>query len=236
MTQCFCSPKICYVRGMQSMIRKKKVFMWKIQNSIHHIFIPVSRSCLQLTRYALLNFRVCARRNTRGGMNIKKPNFEHPEPWRIELWNIWTSHLSPKPNFELLERHQKLNCLRTLLIKKWDQFFSKYVIKTELRTCTNMWFWPKTELRTSRTSPKTKQFANIELFVPPLQNTIPTIWQILNHFPRNLRWAQDLKIGMYVWWGKKLRVFNFSPYQRSKSIASTAGHFVHSITLLMLLS
>ena len=28
------------------------------------------------------------------------------------------------------------------------------IIKTELRTCPNMWFWPKTELWTSQTSPK----------------------------------------------------------------------------------
>ena len=28
------------------------------------------------------------------------------------------------------------------------------IIKTELQTCPNMWFWPKTELWTSQTSPK----------------------------------------------------------------------------------
>ena len=41
-------------------------------------------------------------------------------------------------------------------------------IKTELRTSPNIRFLAKTELRTSRTSQKTEQFANIELFVPPL--------------------------------------------------------------------
>ena len=41
-------------------------------------------------------------------------------------------------------------------------------IKTEQRTSPNIPFLAKTELRTSRTSQKTEQFANIELFVPPL--------------------------------------------------------------------
>ena len=49
----------------------------------------------------------------RGGTNIKKPNFEHSEPQRIEL-----------------------------------------------RTHSNISFGPKTELRTSRTSPKTELFGN----------------------------------------------------------------------------
>ena len=48
-----------------------------------------------------------------------------------------------------------------------DRNFIK-IIKTELQTCTNMWLWPKTKLWTYRTSPKSKQFTNIKLFVPPL--------------------------------------------------------------------
>ena len=38
----------------------------------------------------------------------------------------------------------------------------------EPRTYLNFSFWANTELWTSQTSPKTKQFANIKLFVPPL--------------------------------------------------------------------
>ena len=45
-------------------------------------------------------------------------------------------------------------------------------IKTEHRTSPNIPFLAKTELRTSRTSQKTEQFANIELFVPPLFFTL----------------------------------------------------------------
>ena len=40
--------------------------------------------------------------------------------------------------------------------------------RTELKTLPNITFWSKTELQTCRTSQKTEQFANIELFVPRL--------------------------------------------------------------------
>ena len=42
---------------------------------------------------------------------------------------------------------------------------------TELQTLPNITFWPKTKLRTCRTSQKTEQFTNIELFIPRLEET-----------------------------------------------------------------
>ena len=49
-------------------------------------------------------------------------------------------------------------------------------IRTELRTPPNITFLPKTELRTSRTSQKTEQFANTGQFVPPLVYTLEKWW------------------------------------------------------------
>ena len=49
--------------------------------------------------------------------------------------------------------------------------------RPELRTRPNITFWSKTELRTCRTSQKTEQFANIELFVPRLMYNVMRIVQ-----------------------------------------------------------
>ena len=93
--------------------------------------------------------------------NLRGSNFEH----------IRTSHLGPKPNFEPLEHHQKPNCSRTLLIKNRPNFFQNH----QNRTSNMAEHVILAKNRTSKTSPKTKQFANIELFVPPL---IGSIYQI----------------------------------------------------------
>ena len=85
--------------------------------------------------------------------NLRGSNFEH----------IRTSHLGPKPNFEPLEHHQKPNCSRTLLIKNGPNFFQNH--QNQNSNMSEHVILAKTELRTS-TSPNTKQFPNIELFVP----------------------------------------------------------------------
>ena len=61
----------------------------------------------------------------------------------------------------------------SMAAKKWVFLLPKCSesspnIRTELRTPPNITFLPKTELRTSRTSQKTEQFANTGQFVPPL--------------------------------------------------------------------
>ena len=53
-------------------------------------------------------------------LNLRGLNFE----------NIQTSSLGPKPNFKPLEHHQKMNCLRTLLIKNGPNFFQNHQNRT----------------------------------------------------------------------------------------------------------
>ena len=106
--------------------QKKKFLCEKFRiDSIHHIFIPVSRSCLQLTKFALLNFRVCARLNTRGGTNIKKPNFEHSEPQRIELRTQSNISFGPKTELRTSRTSPKTELFANFINKKWAQYFSK---------------------------------------------------------------------------------------------------------------
>ena len=98
-------------------------------------------------------------------------------------WKKWEQKIGPQKfvitrqesSFALLKKNFQMY-LRYLLIS-WQKMGlftaskcseSSPNIKTELRTSPNISFLTKTELRTSRTSQKTEQFANIELFVPPL--------------------------------------------------------------------
>ena len=84
------------------------------------------------------------------------------------------------PNIELSKHHilaqnrtlKMSNITKNQTVQEHQTVCSKTGIvtnnRTELQTLPNITFWPKTELRTCQTSQKTKQFANIELFVPRL--------------------------------------------------------------------
>ena len=118
--------------------------------------------------------------------NFRGLNFEH----------IQTSHLNPK-----LTSQTSLN---TELFANFINNSSK-ILKTEPWTCPNIWFWPKTELQTSRISPKTKHFANIKLFVPPLALTLPL----------PVLWARKSAPNGVLWIRKKRFIV---PIQRLSSI------------------
>ena len=53
-------------------------------------------------------------------LNLRGLNFEH----------IQRSSFGPKPNFKPLKHHQKMNCLRTLLIKNGPNFFQNHQNQT----------------------------------------------------------------------------------------------------------
>ena len=108
--------------------------------------------------------------------NFRGSNFKH----------IQTSHFSPKTELWTSQTSQKAELFPNISNKKWLKIFQ--IFKTELWTYPNLSFWPKTKHLTSRTLPKTKQFANIELFYPPLFRTstiTPTsilwVFQCANH-------------------------------------------------------
>ena len=109
--------------------------------------------------------------------NFRGLNFEH----------IQTSHLNPKPTSQ--------TSLNTELFANFINNSSK-ILKTEPWTCPNIWFWPKTELQTSRISPKTKHFANIKQFVPPLALTLPlpVLWARKSAPPNGVLWIRKKKI------------------------------------------
>ena len=56
------------------------------------------------------------------------------------------------------------NFVKEIIVKVWKKLSST----PQNRALPNISFWSKTKLRTSRTSPKTEQFANIRQFVPRL--------------------------------------------------------------------
>ena len=88
-------------------------------------------------------------------------------------WKFWitqqeSSFALLKKNFQMYLRYLLISWQKMGLFTASKCSESSPNIKTELRTSPNISFLTKTELRTSRTSQKTEQFANIELFVPPL--------------------------------------------------------------------
>ena len=61
----------------------------------------------------------------RGGMNIKKPNFEHSEPQRIELRTHSNISFGPKTELRTSRTSPKTELFANFINKKWAQFFSK---------------------------------------------------------------------------------------------------------------
>ena len=88
--------------------------------------------------------------------------------------------------------------------------------RTELQTLLNITFWPKTELRTCRISQKTKQFVNIELFIPRLHFIVPfQHWNLFLHKGGCTRWfflitTDEKKIGLYFYVINILSIFSSS--------------------------
>ena len=102
--------------------------------------------------------------------NFRGLNFEH----------IQTSHLNPKPTSQ--------TSLNTELFANFINNSSKSW-KLNLEHVRR--FWPKTELQTSRISPKTKHFANIKLFVPPLALTLPLpVLRACKSAPNGVLWIR----------------------------------------------
>ena len=90
-----------------------------------------------------------------------------PTVWPVKPWKIYRQKINSefkkklKGFFLLFPFFPHQN--RAQNVRKCSPNF-----KIELRTLPNISIWPKTELRTSRTSPKPEQFANIGQFVPRL--------------------------------------------------------------------
>ena len=116
------------------------------------------------------------------GMNTKIPNFEHSEHWMSKHRTFQTSHFGPKSNFEHVE-HYKNQTVREHQTVCWFQRLVWSHNRTELRTLLNIAFWPKTEQWSCRTSQKTEQFTNIELFFPRLATTKLSFFQSFFEFP-----------------------------------------------------
>ena len=144
---------------------------WTIQKINYHLQLEVERT----SKNQISNIPI-----------FRGSNFQH----------IQTSHLGQKPNFEPHVHYHEPNCLQNSLIKIGPNF-SKF-FKTELWTCLNIWFWPKTKLRTYQTSQKTKQFTNIKLFVPPLPMTVHKSQKLATFF---------LNSSQYLWLNHKSREF-----------------------------
>ena len=61
----------------------------------------------------------------RGGMNIKNPNFEHPEPQRIEHQTHSNISFGPKTKLRTSQTSPKTELFMNFINKKWTQFFPK---------------------------------------------------------------------------------------------------------------
>ena len=90
------------------------------------------------------------------------------------------------------------------------------------RTFMNITFWPKTELWTCRTSQKTKQFMNIELFIPRLILSNQIFWKKskVSIWVAICKWAQNnLRQGKYLnkcskfFTSLKISIVHYSKFQ-----------------------
>ena len=93
------------------------------------------------------------------------------ELWTSQTLEDWTLNTFEHPIWAQYRTSNLTNITKTelfanFIIKKWAQNFPN--LQNWTSNMSEQLILAKTELRTSRTSPKTKQFTNIELFVPPL--------------------------------------------------------------------